>query len=127
MNLTHAGLVFLGGGAGSVARFALTTSTVGLSARWPVGTILCNAFGCAAAGAFAALLDAKANLSAETRLLVMTGFLGGLTTFSAMSHETLTLVRTGHAINAAAYALGSLVVALAAVSGGWLACRAAIS
>lgn len=127
MNLAHVGLVFLGGGAGSVARFAVTTSALSLSARWPVGTFLCNALGCAAAGAFVALVDARSSLSAEVRLLVMTGFLGGFTTFSAMSHDALGLYRAGHTSQAAAYAIGTLAVSIAGVAAGWLACRALLA
>ncbi|MBL9032467.1 MAG: fluoride efflux transporter CrcB [Phycisphaerae bacterium] len=127
MNLAHVGLVFLGGGMGSVARFAVTTSALSLSTRWPVGTFLCNALGCAAAGAFVAIVDARASLSAETRLLVMTGFLGGFTTFSAMSHDALGLSRAGHATAAAAYAVGTLAVSIAGVVLGWLTCRALIA
>lgn len=112
--------VALGGALGSVARYACS----GLAARWlgasfPWGTLLVNVTGSFLIGALAALvtIDGKPLLGADARALVMVGVLGGFTTFSSFSLETLNLARAGAVGAASAYVAASLVVCLLAV---WL-------
>lgn len=85
-------LVGAGGFAGAISRY-LVALAVG---RWhtsdfPWGTFAANALGCLAIGAVLAFLDRSESL----RLLLVTGFLGSLTTFSTVSFDTLSLIRKG--------------------------------
>lgn len=123
MQLKYFLLVFLGGGVGSVARYAVTT-LVGarLGAAFPFGTLAVNAVGSLLMGLIMGLaLGAHTSLPEPVRLLLAVGFLGGFTTFSSFSMETVTLLNGGEhlaalanvAINCAVgIALAALGVAL---------------
>jgi CrcB protein len=111
-----------GGALGAMARHALN----GLIARFnpvptfPLGIFLINAGGSAAIGIVAGLLaSGRVELSADTRLFVMAGLLGGFTTFSSFSLDTLMLVRSGHAGLAALNVAGQVLVSLVAVAIGY--------
>jgi fluoride exporter len=111
-------LVALGGAAGSVARFGLSTVA---QTRWsgalPVGTLLVNVTGSVLLGFILRYaLDTPA-VSPEMRALLTTGFCGGYTTFSTFSYETMALIEDGDWRRAALYVLLSLAVSLAGV---WL-------
>jgi CrcB protein len=108
--------IALGGALGSMVRYAavswLTPST-GL--RFPLGTFAVNLLGAFLIGVVYVLLTKKFALAPEWRLFFMTGLLGGFTTFSAFSLETLQLLQSGHWLTAISYALGSVVACLLAV------------
>jgi fluoride exporter len=113
-------LVALGGALGSVARWGLT----GLVQRWtgsplPWGTFVVNALGSLAIGFVTALALERALVAPATRLFIVTGLLGGFTTFSALSYETFALLREGQWLAAAGYSLGSVVVGVAGALGGY--------
>lgn len=116
-------LVFLGGGAGSVLRFAVGRFTAGsLPGSFPWGTFLVNVTGSLAAGLLFGLAAWRAGSEpGTTQLLFMTGFLGGFTTFSAFSMDVVTLAQRNPG-TAAAYVVGTLALSLlAAFAGLWLA------
>jgi fluoride exporter len=112
--------VALGGALGSVARYGCSV----LAARWmgsgfPWATLFVNVAGSFAIGLLAALVtaDGRSTLGADARAFVMVGILGGFTTFSSFSLETLNLARNG-ALGAAGLNVAlSIVLCLAAV---WL-------
>jgi fluoride exporter len=112
--------VAIGGALGSAARYAVSVGT----ARWlgvtfPWGTLIVNVAGSFAIGLLAALVtaDGRPALGSDARAFVMVGILGGFTTFSSFSLETLNLARDG-ALGAAAANVGlSLALCLAGV---WL-------
>ena len=79
-----------------------------------------NVLGCAIAGTLAGLGERPAFLTAEMRLLLFTGFLGGFTTFSAFGVETIALVERGAWAIAATYVLASVACGLAAL---WVAVK----
>jgi CrcB protein len=112
--------VALGGALGSVARYAVSIGAARwLGAAFPWGTLIVNAAGSFAIGLLAALVtaDGRPALGNDARAFVMIGILGGFTTFSSFSLETLNLARAG-ALGAAAANVGlSLVLCLAGV---WL-------
>jgi CrcB protein len=117
--------VALGGALGSMARYAVSLgATRWLGAGFPWGTLLVNVGGSFAIGLLAALVtsDGRPALGADARAFVMIGILGGFTTFSSFSLETLTLARSGALGAAAANAGLSLALCLAAV---WLGFGAA--
>ena len=87
-------LVFIGGGIGSAARYAVTTMVKNLIATsFPFGTLAVNIVGSFLMGIIITIITGKFNYDSENaRLLLTVGFLGGFTTFSSFSIETLTLI-----------------------------------
>ena len=102
-------LIALGGAVGSILRY-LMVSAIGA----PLGTAAVNVLGSFVIGALFILLDARAGW----QLFLMTGALGGFTTFSAFSLDTLKLVEQGHTLQAASYVLISVALSLIAVALG---------
>ena len=117
-------LVALGGAVGSVLRYETGALVLRYSgpAAFPWGTFAVNVLGCAIAGLLAGLGERHAFLSAEMRLLLFTGFLGGFTTFSAFGVETIALIERGEWAVSSLYVGASVVGGLAAL---WLALKAA--
>jgi fluoride exporter len=115
--MTHLLLVACGGAIGSVGRYLLATWIVSHTAdgRFPWGTLAVNLLGCALAGLVAAWADGADWFSQEHRLLLLTGMLGGFTTFSAFGLETLGLLRQGAIAPALAYVMVSVLAGLAAM------------
>lgn len=118
--------IALGGALGSVGRFALS----GLVAQhfgetFPWGTLVVNVLGSFIIGFFATLTapDGRMLVGATGRHFVMTGVLGGFTTFSSFSLQTLNLLRDGDLARAGGNVVGSLVLCLVAV---WLGHIAAV-
>ena len=85
---------------------------------FPWGTLLVNVIGCLLIGLVLGLADER-GMSREARLLLVTGFLGSYTTFSAFGFETFQLLRDGDTGKAIAYVLASNLLGLAAVWAGW--------
>jgi CrcB protein len=111
-------LVGIGGATGSVARFLIGRALADPTSVFPLATLVVNVAGCLCIGAVAAWAErSQAGMSAEAWALVVTGFLGGFTTFSAFGYETIALWRTNPALSAANVAL-QLGFGLAAVLAG---------
>lgn len=118
-------LVFLGGGIGSVLRLAVyRLAGALLPAQFPYGTLIVNVAGGVAVGALAGWFTARGTVSSATSLLLLTGLLGGFTTFSAFSLEAVTLWQRGAQSAAALYVLASLSLSIAATIAGLAAVRA---
>jgi len=120
-------LLVVGGGGflGSVARYligGLVLHATG-AARFPWSTLFVNATGCLAIGVLAGFAERAHVLSPATRLFLITGFLGGYTTFSAFAYETFFLGREHAWVSAAANVLASVTLGLVAV---WVGYRLAI-
>jgi fluoride exporter len=98
-------LVFLGSGLGAIARYKLGGVVLHHSVDWrfPLGTFLVNVSGCLIAGILAGAIERQGLFSADTRLFLFTGILGGFTTFSAFGLETVFLLRRGDVGVAMAY------------------------
>ncbi|MBP1590027.1 MAG: fluoride efflux transporter CrcB [Kiritimatiellae bacterium] len=109
-------MVFLGSGAGGVARYALSLALNGRG--WPWGTLAANVGGAFLIGMFGAL-SSRLGWSEQVRLLLTVGLCGGFTTFSTFSNESLAMLRAGNWLAAGAYIVASLVLGLAATYGGW--------
>ena len=115
-------LVALGGAAGSMARYSLSLRWSG--ATWPQGTFVANAAGGLLIGVLAGFLATRTGEGSERlSLLLQVGLLGGFTTFSAYSLETVIMIERRAYAAAAGYALGSVVVSLLAVSLGLVIAR----
>ena len=106
-------VVGVGGALGAVARWGLTTTFPSGTGGFPWTTLLINVSGSALLAALPLLPAARRH--SWVGLLVGTGILGGFTTMSAASVDTLTLVREDHLGMALAYCLVTLLAALAAV------------
>jgi CrcB protein len=111
-------LVFVGGGLGAVARHGVNRAGLALlGPGFPWWTMAVNVTGCFAIGLLAGLFGAL-ETGHNARLFLVTGFLGGFTTFSAFSLDALTLWQRGEFPAAAAYAVGSVILSLVAVVAG---------
>lgn len=113
--------VALGGALGSVARYGAGLAARQLVPGWPWGTLFVNVLGSFAIGLLFAWFIARP-APEWVRLGLITGVLGGFTTFSAFSVETLELLRTVGAGSAFAYVALTLAAGLAACALGlWTA------
>ena len=114
--------VALGGAAGSVLRYMTNVAAGRLfGTQFPAGTLAVNVLGSFLMGMLVVAL-AKTSGTRHAPFL-MTGLLGGFTTFSAFSLDTLTLYERGQPGVAAAYVAGSVVLSLAAIVAGIHAAR----
>ncbi len=108
--------ISLGASAGAVSRWLLGLGFNALFPTIPPGTLLANLLGGYLIGIAVTFFAANPNLPPEWRLLVITGFLGGLTTFSTFSAEVTTLLQQGRLLWAggaiAVHVTGSLLMTL---------------
>jgi len=116
-------LIGVGGFAGSVVRYWISglVQDAARESLFPWGTLAVNLLGCLAIGALAQLAEARGAFTAETRLLLFTGLIGGFTTFSAFGNETLNLLRDAERVLAAGNVLAHVVLGLACVHLGRVA------
>ncbi|MGR9275076.1 fluoride efflux transporter CrcB [Rhizobium leguminosarum] len=118
-------LVAFGGAIGSVLRYYVGQWTLRLMGpAFPWGTLAVNVVGCFVIGVFAELIARKFNASTELRLLLITGFLGGFTTFSAFSLDAISLLERGEAVAGGIYIAASVGLSMAAVIAGLAVMRA---
>lgn len=117
-------LVGMGGFLGSVARYSLgawVTHQTGAH-RFPFGTLTVNAIGCLAIGLISGIAEQSSTFSPHTRLLLITGVLGGFTTYSAFAYESYFLAREHAWAFAAINVIAHVLLGLAMV---WLGHAAA--
>jgi CrcB protein len=86
---------------------------------FPFGTLAVNLTGCFLIGLVFGLAD-KWNLGTEWKMFLATGFLGGFTTFSAFSNETINLIHDEQFVHAILYVLASVLLGLAATAVAYL-------
>lgn len=112
-------MVFLGGGLGAAARHGVNLlSAQGAGSRFPWGTLAINVLGSLLIGVLAEWFALRTQLPQPLRLFLITGVLGGFTTFSAFSLEVGLLMQRGQMGAAAGYVLASVVAAVAAMFAG---------
>ena len=112
-------LVFVGGGLGATLRHLINVSCARcLGIGFPWGTFIINISGSTVMGLIAGYLALKGEAAQPWRLFLMTGILGGYTTFSAFSLDTALLYERGELGLAVAYVLGSVVLSIAGLFAG---------
>ncbi|ABE64160.1 camphor resistance protein CrcB [Nitrobacter hamburgensis X14] len=112
-------LVFVGGGLGATVRHAVNMICArAFGTHFPFGTFLINVSGSVVMGLIAGYLAFRGSAAQPWRLFVMTGVLGGYTTFSAFSLDTALLYERGEIGLAALYAIGSVVLAVVGLFAG---------
>lgn len=87
--------IFIGAGLGALLRWALSLGLNAVFPAIPLGTLAANLIGGYLIGVAAVFFSFKAGLPPEWRLFVITGFMGGLTTFSTFSAEVVTSLAQG--------------------------------
>ena len=118
-------LVALGGGVGSVLRYGvgrLSVHYLGPASVW--GTFLVNVTGSFLLGLFIALSLERLTIPVQVRALIAVGLLGGYTTFSTLSLESIQLLESGELLRAVSSLVGNLALGLAAAYLGLLLGRA---
>jgi len=104
-------LVFLGGGLGSICRYGIARLLAAQVWDYPLATFIANALACIALGALMGM-SLKGDINTTTKLLLMTGFCGGFSTFSTFSAETFELLQAGNYLYAVANIGLSIIVCL---------------
>lgn len=105
--------IILAGGIGALLRYLL--GRVAMNAGWaalPFGTLIANVVGCFLMGYLSWMLMHRWQLSKEFQTVVLTGFLGGFTTFSAFSLETINMLEQGASGRALVYLFLSVTLCI---------------
>ncbi len=116
----YLGLVFVGGALGTALREAIGLVMPPV-AGWPVGILVANLTGAFVLGVLLESLSRRGpdeGRRRALRLFLGTGVLGGYTTYSALSVDSVTLAASGHLSQALVYAVGSLLAGLVAAAAG---------
>ncbi len=115
-------LIMIGGGLGAMTRYGVGVfAGKFIGVRFPYGTLIVNLAGCFLIGVCLALAEKTSWLGPSTRLFLMTGFLGALTTFSTYALETFVTLRNGNFSTAVLnFALNNLLGLGLVIAGIWL-------
>jgi CrcB protein len=108
-------LIAAGGALGSIARYWVG-STIGgrMGSRFPYGTLVVNITACLIIGFSLTYLGKRVEINPAWRYFIPIGFIGAYSTFSTYEWETLSTLRSGAFALSALYAVGSLILGLAA-------------
>ncbi len=108
--------VALGAAIGANLRYGITLwATQRFGPLFPYGTLLINLLGCLSIGVLLTLASNRLSMSEPMRLLLVTGLLGGFTTFSSFGYETYVMIQEGRWQAAALYVVVSVLLGLLAV------------
>ena len=107
-------LAFLGGGLGTMVRYFLYL-ILPKNCVFPLGTICANFFGCFFATVVFTYFVYKGDFHSHYKILLITGFCGGLSTLSALSLEVLYFIQSGEYLKATLYILTSLLICVISV------------
>ena len=116
-------LVALGGGLGAAGRYGVSLAAPARVGEWPFATFTINVLGSLLIGILGGWLATKGEASEQLRLLLGVGVLGGFTTFSAFSLETMRMIERNDWLGASTYSIGSVLAGLAAVAIGLLTAK----
>ena len=111
-------IVGFGGGIGSILRYLTTFYAAKFfPSKFPIGTFAVNFLGCFLVGLLLGYFEKNNLVNSDLKLLFVTGFCGGYTTFSAFGYENINLFQSNNTLLAFAYIGASLIFGLLAV---WL-------
>lgn len=111
----HYAAIALGGALGALSRYWLTSVAERFNqTQFPFGTFAVNVLGSLLVGALFVILTEKIQLAEQLRPVLLIGFLGAFTTFSAFSLESVLLMQHGQFITALSYIVLSVVTCLTA-------------
>lgn len=114
-------LVFVGGGLGSVMRYALShVINKSTTSPFPFGTFVVNVIGCFLIGFIMFYSSRFGDRAEQWRFFLATGLCGGFTTFSAFSLESISLLTEQRIFGFFAYTIGSVAIGIIATYGGLL-------
>ena len=103
-------LICAAGAAGTGVRYLIGIGTArALGTSFPWGTLVVNLLGCLAITAITHVALSRTGFSETLRLVLTTGFMGGLTTYSSFNHETLRYVQGGETAKGAAYFAATVI------------------
>lgn len=111
-------MVFAGGGAGAVLRYLINRGFTAFQVRFPYATLTANVLSCLILGSVLGYLAFRSGHSQLIRLLFITGFCGGLSTYSTFTVETMELFREGLFGPLLLNIAGNLFLCIGAVSAG---------
>jgi len=112
-------LVFLGGGIGAAARYWLSSAVYKLlPPEFPYGNLIVNVSGCLLIGILMSVTEERFVISPAVRMFIAIGILGGFTTFSSFSYETIALLRDGQMLYGSLNVLATILGCLAATYAG---------
>lgn len=118
-------LIFIGGGLGAVARHSLSSFVMRQTGSgFPYGTLAVNLIGAFLIGLIIEFSAVKLSIPKEMKLLLVTGILGGFTTFSAFSLDMIVLMQRGAILSCVLYIAASVIGGLLAVYAGMSLIRA---
>ena len=122
--LKHVFMVAFAGALGAVCRYGVVNYIGGRYFPW--GTMTVNVIGSAVMGAAFVVIMEKGLVSADMKPLIMTGFLGAFTTYSAFSLEAWQLLDRGEWFSALSYILGTTLLCILALFIGVLMARSTL-
>lgn len=104
--------VFMGGGVGSILRYAISKWLGSTEAGFPTGTLTANILSCIVLGLAWGYFAQRADISPSVKLMVLTGFCGGFSTFSTFSLETFRLFQMGSYVTGTVYVSLSIMTCI---------------
>lgn len=118
-------LIFLGAGLGGVLRYWVSSNVYSLLGKeFPYGTMIVNVSGCLLMGfLFVLIMDRFDGIGPQLRSLLLIGFLGGYTTFSSFSVETISLIENGQWLGAGMNVILSTILCIVAAWIGIIGAR----
>ncbi|MEX0582986.1 MAG: fluoride efflux transporter CrcB [Sneathiella sp.] len=120
--------VAIGGALGACARYGVAQVMLRqFGSGFPYGTLFVNILGSFLMGVLIEIIALRWSPSPELRVLLVTGFLGGFTTFSAFSLDVALLIEKGETLSAAGYILMSVVLSIAGLFAGLHLMRAVLA
>ena len=120
MNVIYFLLVFIGGGLGSLLRYAIGLIIRPMSQQFPYATLIANAIGCLLLGLILGFLSTRSSVSNTQNILLAVSFCGGLTTFSTFTLENMRFIEQGQLSNFFIYTIGSFIMGIVCIYLGML-------